>query len=60
MCIDAATVILGIDEGRSSVFKLLGSPKQAAAAEEKAKEQFAVVKQKSAKAAPVTAEAGRS
>jgi predicted acylesterase/phospholipase RssA len=60
MCIDAATVMLGIAEGRSSVYKVLGTPKQAAAAEEQADERALLVKQRGAKAAPVTASTGNS
>jgi hypothetical protein len=58
MCIDAATVMMGIAEGRSSVYKLLGSAKQAAAAAEQTKERALLVKQRGAKASPVAAKMG--
>jgi len=55
MCIDAATVMLGIAEGRLMVYKVLGSAKQAADEAEQTKQRALVLKQSGARTAPVTA-----
>ncbi len=55
LCIDAATVMLGIAEGRSSVFKVLGSAEQQAASAAQTKEKAANAMQSAQKSEPVIA-----
>lgn len=57
MCIDAATVMLGIAEGRSSVFRILGSAEQQVASEAQAKEKAETVQKSAQKKEPVVAKA---
>lgn len=55
LCIDAATVMLGIAEGRSSVFKVLGSAEQQASSAAQTKEKANLAIQSAQKSEPVIA-----
>ena len=55
MCIDTATVMLGIAEGRASVFNILGSTTQQVAAADQTKEKAVHLAQSEQKSEAVIA-----
>ena len=60
LCIDAATVMLGIAEGRSAVFKILGSAEQQASSAAQTKEKAKLAVQSAQKSEPVIAKTSKN